>query len=247
MSIKVDYREKVLYAQLIQKLDNIELINLDLGDIQIHIDDQIQIIFERKTISDLNQSIKDGRYHEQKARLVSNFKRNRIIYILEGAMPLETSKYIDKNIIYSSMLHTIFRDGIFFYRTTGVEDTSNFIYELYTRFIKNKEEWISFLNGNNYQDALEPDIKVFQNTKKSDNITPNVSYINMLSQIPGCSTKIAKEISLNYNSMALLLQQYLINDKPEQLLKDIKLENRKIGPILSKRIYHFLFNINTIS
>jgi ERCC4-type nuclease len=247
MSIKVDYREKVLYAQLSQKQINVELINLELGDIQFYIDDQIELIFERKTISDLNSSIKDGRYHEQKARLVSNFKRNRIIYILEGNIPLETSKYLDKNIIYSSLLHTIFRDGIFFYRTTGVEDTANFIYELYTRFIKNKEEWISFLNGQSLLIALEPDIKIFQNTKKSDNISPNISYINMLSQIPGCSTKMAKEISLLYNSMSLLINAFSKTDKPEQLLKDIKLENRKIGPVLSKRIYYFLFNIITVS
>lgn len=247
MSLKVDYREKVLYAQLSQKAIDIELINLDLGDIQFVIDDQIQLIFERKTISDLNSSIKDGRYHEQKARLVSNFKRNRIIYILEGNIPLETSKYIDKNIIYSGLLHTIFRDGIFFYRTTGVEDTANFIHELYSRFIKNKEEWISFLNGQCANIAFEPDIKVFQNTKKSDNITPNLSFINMLSQIPGCSTKMAKEISLIYNSMSLLINQFCKTDKPEQLLKDIKLENRKIGPVLSKRIYYFLFNITTDS
>jgi ERCC4-type nuclease len=247
MSVKVDYREKVLYAQLSQKAIDVELINLDLGDIHFIVEDKIELIFERKTISDLNSSIKDGRYHEQKARLVSNFKRNRIIYILEGNIPLETSKYIDKNIIYSGLLHTIFRDGIFFYRTTGVEDTANFIYELYSRFIKNKDEWISFLNGEGCLVALEPDIKVFQNTKKSDNITPNVSFINMLSQIPGCSTKMAKEISLIYSSMSILINEFLKIDKPEQLLKDIKLENRKIGPVLSKRIYYFLFNITTVS
>jgi hypothetical protein len=128
-----------------------------------------------------------------------------------------------------------------------VEDTANFIYELYSRFIKNKDEWISFLNGEGCLVALEPDIKVFQNTKKSDNITPNVSFINMLSQIPGCSTKMAKEISLIYSSMSILINEFLKIDKPEQLLKDIKLENRKIGPVLSKRIYYFLFNITTVS
>lgn len=247
MSLRIDYREKALYAQLIQKMENIELINLDIGDIHFYIDNEVQLIFERKTIADLNSSIKDGRYHEQKARLVSNFKRNRIIYILEGSIPVETSKYIDKNIIYSGILHSIFRDEIFFYRTTGVEDTSNFIYELFTRFIKNKEDWLSYLNGNGREKALEPDVKVFQNTKKSDNVTPNISFINMLSQIPGCSTKIAKEISIIYNSMSLLINELTNSKKPEELLKDIKLENRKIGPILSRRIYYFLFNVTTVS
>jgi len=247
MSLRIDYREKILYAQLIQKMENVELINLDIGDIHFYIDNEVQLIFERKTIADLNASIKDGRYHEQKARLVSNFKRNRIIYILEGSIPVETSKYIDKNIIYSGILHSIFRDEIFFYRTTGVEDTSNFIYELFTRFIKNKEEWLSYLNGKGRERALEPDVKVFQNTKKSDNITPNISFINMLSQIPGCSTKIAKEISIIYNSMSLLINELTNSKKPEELLKDIKLENRKIGPILSRRIYYYLFNVTTVS
>ena len=33
------------------------------------LDDNIEIIFERKTLADLHSSVRDGRYHEQKGRI----------------------------------------------------------------------------------------------------------------------------------------------------------------------------------
>ena len=40
-------------------------------------------IFERKTCQDLLSSINDGRYREQKARLIANFNLNQICYLIE--------------------------------------------------------------------------------------------------------------------------------------------------------------------
>ena len=37
------------------------------------------IIIERKTVEDLAASIKDGRYREQKARLLKHFSKNQIL------------------------------------------------------------------------------------------------------------------------------------------------------------------------
>ena len=78
----IDYREKALAAILSTHL-TIESENLQMGDIQIRNNEKIELIFERKTVSDLNSSIRDGRYHEQKQRLLSNMDRHRIVYIIE--------------------------------------------------------------------------------------------------------------------------------------------------------------------
>ena len=73
MIIKVDYREKKLLKLLESfkimyeyKHIKLEVVNLELGDFIICDDlGRENVIFERKSLSDLASSIKDGRYAEQ--------------------------------------------------------------------------------------------------------------------------------------------------------------------------------------
>ena len=76
MKIQVDVREKKLIP-LIKALNNdygynieIESKQLDLGDLIVCDDDNNELlIIERKTLTDLASSIRDGRYSEQSYRL----------------------------------------------------------------------------------------------------------------------------------------------------------------------------------
>ena len=243
--LKVDYREKALIALLQPQC---QVATLDIGDIQIVLNDKIEIIFERKTLADLHSSVRDGRYHEQKARVCSNIALHRFIYILEGDLSNNISKYVNIDVVYSAMLNTMFRDGIVVYKTSGVVETTSFLREIFARFTSKTLEWCNYLSRDTTTTSslnIVPDIKVlFQNTKKSANINPCITFTNMLAQIPGCSTKLAHTIVEKYSTMNLLVHAY--NTQPnikskEILLKDIP----KIGPILSKRIYHYLFDDGT--
>ena len=84
--LKIDNREKDLIP-IFQK-NNIPFVNenLEIGDILISDDaGNTLIIIERKKYADLSASIKDGRYKEQKERLLHSLSRNvRKIYLLEG-------------------------------------------------------------------------------------------------------------------------------------------------------------------
>lgn len=237
----VDYREKALIALLSSSDGNVIIENLEMGDIQIRThDDKIALIFERKSISDLNSSIRDGRYHEQKQRLISNIERNRIIYIIEGNIP-ENSRYIEKDKVFSSILHTMFRDGLKIYRTNSVADSAQFIQELVVRMNKKPEDWLSFLESVPPPGAAPVDIRVYDKvaSKKSDNNTPAVAFANMLAQIPGCSTKIGIKLVESYKTMPQLIKA--LESGGAHCLKDFSLENRKLGPVLSSRIYYFFF------
>lgn len=238
--LKIDYREKALIALLQPQC---QVATLDIGDIQIVLNDKIEMIFERKTLADLHSSVRDGRYHEQKARVCSNVNLHRFIYILEGDLSNNISKYVNIDVVYSAMLNTMFRDGIGVYKTSGVVETTSFIREIFGRFTSKTVEWCNYLSRDTTSSLnIVPDIKVlFQNTKKSANINPSITFTNMLAQIPGCSTKLSHSIVEKYSTMNLLVSAY--NTLPdtkskETLLKDIP----KIGPILSKRIYHYLFD-----
>jgi len=246
IELLLDYRESDL-ANCI--LCPFETKNLELGDVQMVYNGNIEIVIERKTVADLNSSISDGRYSEQKKRLCSQLSRNRIMYIVEGTIP-ENNRYIDSNKVFSGILHTMFRDGILVYRTVNVIETAHVIMELWKRFSVKIDDWLEYLKGNCVDYALETDKKVYDKVgaKKSDNNTPEVAFINMLSQVPGVSTKIAEFIQNKYNSVNVLIEAYnSCSNKKEQLLKDLKLENRKLGPILSARIYNYFFGITTES
>ena len=67
MKIIIDNREPVELKTIIQsRSSNVELNNLLIGDIVFKDDDNNDnIIFERKSLSDLVASIKYGRYNEQ--------------------------------------------------------------------------------------------------------------------------------------------------------------------------------------
>jgi crossover junction endonuclease MUS81 len=237
--LKIDCREKALIALFNTYKIPIITQSLDIGDVQIVLRendvDVIQLVFERKTVSDLYSSIRDGRYHEQKSRLVSNLSRDRITYIIEG--DINDSKYIDTNAVFGSLVHTIYRDKLIIYRSTNIKDTYDFIESIWKRFEKNIIDWNNFLEGNSKNSCLEVDTKVYKHTKKSENVTNDIIFANMLSNIPGCSTRIAKGIIEHYPNMKLLIDAITTNEK---CLVDIKIDNRKIGPVLTKRIVECL-------
>ena len=84
-------------------------------------------------------------------------------------------------------------------------------------------------------------------TVKKDNITKDNCYILQLSQIPGVSVKIATAIAKKYPSFKKILEAYNeISDsdesEKERLLAEIKVnDNRKLGKVLSSRLYQYLY------
>lgn len=236
--LKIDSREHSLITLCTNSNINFEHEQLDIGDIQITNNSDILLVFERKTIQDLYSSIRDGRYHEQKSRLMSNVDRCRICYIIEGEIC--KTKFMDPTMIFGSILNTMYRDKIHVYRSTGLTDTYNFIVALWERIKKDNNKWISYLE-NTEETNVSIDPKVYKlSSTKSKNITKKVVFINSLNNIPGCSSKIAESIFDIYKSMKNLINSFEESTNPELMLKDINLGSRKLGPVLSKRIYEFI-------
>ena len=147
--ITVDARESNIYNDIINRdLDNykdkIEILseNLTLGDIHITYKNIVHI-FERKTLQDLQASILDGRYKEQKARLLSNVSQKYITYIIEGDNILSSSTYERyKSMIQSAYLHTLYRDNIRIIYTKNTVETVTLILLLSTKIIDKPEKFL---------------------------------------------------------------------------------------------------------
>ena len=110
MIIEIDNREptiiKEYFSKSINSSNNLvttRLKNLEQGDFIIRDNDEnILLIIERKTISDLLSSVKDSRYTEQSERYSQlDIPSNKIIYLIEGDYENFNKDSIEFKTIYS--------------------------------------------------------------------------------------------------------------------------------------------------
>ena len=245
ISIIIDARETKLLDHFNNNNINFKKKQLDIGDIHIintkTDTSQLPIVIERKTVSDMLASIKDGRYKEQKTRLNGLLKQNEIktwFYILEGSSSFLNKA--EKNTYNGVLISTQLRDNIQIINTENCKETYQFIIKLVSRLEKKP-----IFNNNtnniekniNYNDSIK--------LKKKDNITPNNLQMMAISNIPQCSIKIGKAVIDKYGSLMNLFDVYQgleMEKEKEQLLSTIQInESRKIGLKISEKIYNFLF------
>ena len=243
LNLVYDTRELKL-KELLEKTDTINLCQeyLDLGDIVFRDDDGKDVlVIERKTLSDLYSSIQDGRYKEQKIRLMNNYTRDQIVYIIEGTISNSTKFFKNsKSITDGALLNMAFRDKLTVLRTKDINETASILYKIGGKIIKNPEFFNSNIDPNTPQIQYLDTIKIC----KKDNMNPKLCNIIQLSQIPGVSKQMGETIIEKYGSISNLILEYKkIDDEKDKLqfLKNIELTNRKLGPVISKRIYEYLF------
>jgi crossover junction endonuclease MUS81 len=243
--IKFDNREKELIKRLTDDGFILETENLDLGDI-LFIDattKDIIIIIERKTMSDLSASIKDGRYKEQKERLIHSIgHRVRKIMLIEGN-DFENFSLSEKT--YNSVIiNTIIRDDIHIHHTNNIDGTIDFILNIMANLPKYYEEIKEeIVNGVISKDGSEHNIyKV-----KKDNLTPQICFRNMLCQINGISNNIANVYVKKYENMKNFINILGTNDNNtllEILANEKNENNRRIGEKLAEKILIYIFGID---
>ena len=213
MLLLIDYREKAFITKL-EKSDginfNYKVINLNIGDFLI-IDDtklneneeltveyiyqNIILLIERKTFSDLSSSIIDGRFREQKSRIEETINDNeKIMYIVEGTRKEKGKFGLNMNILEGAILNLIFKHQFKLLNTINIEDTFDTILTIYKKYEKKE-----FINIKNDQNDTSTTV-TFTNLKKSDKINNNIFNLQ-LSVIPGVSINIAKKINEKYICM----------------------------------------------
>ena len=195
MFVKVDVRE----TDLIPLLANIKVVTeaLPIGDIIICDDaGQEKLIIERKTVSDLIASIKDGRYEEQSHRLNGNELANHnIVYLIEGVVSKE------RQMVFSSIFSLNYYKGFSVIRTMSLDETTFFVCNVIEKMTREGEKApYSYKN-----DAVACDYASVVKKVKKDNITPqNINEI-MLAQLPGISNAAAATILEKFKTVTNLV------------------------------------------
>jgi len=231
MIIKIDTRERELIKKCADLLVSvpafkdlkIEVCPLPLGDIIINNGLIDNIIVERKSLSDLAASIKDGRYEEQSYRLNGLPHHNHnIVYLIEGDLAKFNSfkERIDKQTLYSAMFSINYYKGFSLMRSTSMDETAFILCNMAYKIGKDQnkqpyffgqtvapivdENAITIAIDENTITGDENAIDISKNSSKDycsvikkvkkDNITEdNIGEI-MLCQIPGISSVTALTI-----------------------------------------------------
>jgi ERCC4-type nuclease len=204
MNIFIDYRESDLIKHITKSNTNENITicsaNLELGDIQFHVNEVCILIFERKTVSDLAASISDGRYKEQSHRLMNaSLANHQIYYLIEGDISAYKSKYsrINSTALLSSLCSLSYLKGFSIWTTNSLLETTTFLLQWATKILKEKPKpSITHTNTSQNTAVYTEAIKI---SKKSQTTTENILAI-MLMQIPGVSSAIANTISDLYNN-----------------------------------------------
>ena len=255
LELVYDSRELKLKPLLeAHKKDTIILVEkyLDLGDIIFKKGDEEVLIIERKTLGDLYSSIQDGRYKEQKIRMMNNYPIEKIVYIIEGDISQQNIKFFknSKSITNGALLNMTFRDKLKVLRTKDINETCELLYNIGTKITKNPEFFVSNVENDK---SIGPDVSYLDTIKvsKKDNMNPKLCNIVQLSQIPGVSKAMAQTIIEKYGSISNLIGEYHkldandninnLEQEKSEMLKNIQFTNRKLGPIVSARIYDYLF------
>jgi ERCC4-type nuclease len=220
--VLIDHREHAIIEHVQDIITNngssgiqVATANLDCGDVHFCIDassdggQKLAIVFERKTIADLVASIKDGRYREQKLRLISYMaeKECTASYIIEGDHHFaldgtdQCIQGVSCKAITGVFVNTTFRDGIPVVHTQDARDTACFIASLATRMLKDPTAYV--LNKRGVDDTAYTHANI--QARRTKRMGPEHIFATQLSVIPGVSASMGTKLAAHFKSMSKLV------------------------------------------
>ena len=223
-------------SDLIKILGPVEVKQLPVADVWIGVDPETKqslaegIIAERKSIADLEASILDGRYREQRGRILSYCQENntRPLYILEGALTSGSGR-LEKSALIKFINRLVLHYQIAVIRTSSVQETAEVIKALDQQWneadpqksIKKKTDSVKVTDGLHIQKKVNAsDHKQFA--------------ISCLAQCPGVSVKIAEALIDTFTTLKGVIEA------PVKDIEVVKVGTRKVGPVVSKRLSEIL-------
>lgn len=229
-SIIIDNRETAIIDYMLATAEaslSITIKPLPIGDFIIKCKaSPITIVIERKTWADLVASIHDGRYRDQKSRLLALGSEYKVAYIIEAGA---TRSVGDFELVRSSIWSMGLRDGMTIVQTTGMEDTVDAILALAKKMSRE-----GFAKSLEITDHVVSEHGLSLSSKKRVT-TAKECLVAQLAQVSGVSVKIAMSIADHYESMQVFCQEANESD-----LANVRINNRRLGVKRAGRILELL-------
>lgn len=228
----LDTRESDL-IKILNDTEGMAVKQLPVADIWIGVDTEGKmteggVIIERKSIRDLEASILDGRYREQRGRILAYCQENKTqpMYILEGSLSSNTGR-LQKKAIMKFINRLIFHYQIPVMQTVSVQETAELVQTLV-------EQWAQ--DPSSLQRTTEL-VKVTDglHIQKKANASDHRQFaISCLAQCPGVSVKMAEALIDTFGSLKGVIEA------PVKDIEFVKIGTRKVGPVVSKRLSEIL-------
>ena len=234
-TITIDSREKSLISQFEPEKESISIQMLELGDIHIQYQDiPLEILIERKTQTDLWNSIIDSRYKEQRARLLNwsatNDTYRKIIYLIEMD-PNENTMDISKRETLEKTLHRLtFVYHIMIYRVYSISESKKYILWLSQQKTLLKEHDLDQDKLESWKSSILP--------KKKDIQTSENFIIVLLMCIQGISYSIANQLTFECKTIVEYIEKLKKTNIEE--FGNILISKKKLGLKKATKIYSLL-------
>lgn len=218
-AVRIDNREGALIASLSIPHD---VAALHVGDIWIgcKAEGPPSLTLERKTYADFQASIMDGRYREQRGRLLAFGAR--VAYILEGSpamlRPPMTASSIEKLVSRLMFIH-----GIPVFRTADVAGTVRLVETLAAQYAEDGDAAFAAAT------AAQRQADGIHVVKRGNTEDPRHFGISALCLVHGVSTRIAEAWLDAFGTLGAVVAA------PEAALADVKVGARRIGNAVAKR------------
>jgi ERCC4-type nuclease len=225
-------------TELITLLNDVTVKALELGDVWVGVTEdgtmvEGGIVIERKSIRDLEASILDGRYREQRGRILSfcEMHKTQPMYILEGSLSSSTGR-LQKSVLMKFIQRLVLHYQIPVIQTASVRETAELLETMMEQWkedpsrLKQTTERITMTDGIHIQ-------------KKANAAEPKQFAIACLAQCNGISVKMAEAILEKCGSLKAVMEI------PVKELAEIKVNSRKVGPVVSKRLHEILNHVST--
>lgn len=239
----VDMRESELMAQLaalrakeptaqLERQEEPQIKALPVADIWIGCQEGVPlegaILIERKSIRDLEASILDGRYREQRGRLLAFCHESKAqpMYVIEGSLSSSTGRLAKKALL--TFLHRLtLHYQIPVMQTASIEETAELIDTLVEQW---KEDPTSLQRTTDIIKVTDG-IHVQKKANASD---PTYFAISCLAQCPGVSVKMAETLITTFHSFSGIMKATV------KEMEVVKVGARKVGPVVSQRLHALL-------
>lgn len=198
-----------------------------------------KVLLERKTAEDLGASQRDGRYREQRARLLARQGAGtRVGYLLEAPTWSPSlnrtwcrGAFSEMN-LQTAIVRLQLRYGLAVFQTQGVKETVQWIRRIAAALVTDPTVFESGIATNTkavataYTEALH--------VKKSANLEPDRILNTLLRTLPGVGIQAAEALVAHCQGHFSQFYELSEADIAAIPLKDGK---RKVGPALAKKIW----------
>jgi ERCC4-type nuclease len=214
---------------------------LDVGDISFSIDDQPPlVVLERKSAEDFGASLADGRYREQRARLLSLRGQGASIgYIVEVPpwSPTLTRTWCRGSFneiqLQQSIIRLQFRYTIPVFQAASPKETVHWIRRIAKQLVADANVFRGGLSEDRIQVAAA--YKDAIHTKKASNNTQEIVFQSMLQTVPGLGKAAVDAIAAATASSFQTLLFMSVDD-----LAAIDTGKRKLGLKLATALHNVL-------